>query len=207
MDLSRPARSIAAAQHIDVLTVLAGTTLSLTGREVQRLTAGASQSGVRVVLRQLVSSGLVHLTEAGGSHLYAFNREHVAADAVLAFSDLRGKLFDRIRTAMLSWSTPPLSAAVFGSAARGDGDESSDIDLFVVRPAAVPADDPGWMGDVAELNAAVLRWSGNTGSVIEATPQQVLDMAARGERIIDELRRDQIALLGSSVLDVAVQRA
>ena len=204
MDLSRPARCIAPALHLDVLVVLAGTTMPLTGRQVHRLISGeASQSGVAKVLGQLVGAGLVDVTDAGSANLYALNRGHVAADAVLSFTGLRGKLFDRIRDALESWPTPPLAAAVFGSAARGDGDEDSDIDLFLLRPPSVAADDVTWSSAVAQLNADIRRWSGNSGSVIDATPQQVEEMIQRDEPVVAELRRDLVPLLGVSVLDVA----
>lgn len=203
MDLTRPARCIAPSLHIDVLGVLAGTTMPLTGRQVQRLLGSrASLGGVQNVLTKLVTSGLVHLTEAGSSHLYVLNREHVAAEAVLALTDLRGRLFERIREAVGSWSTQPLSVTVFGSAARGDGSEESDVDLFVVRPEAVAPDDASWTRDVAELNASIRRWSGNAGSVIDVTPRQVSAMIARQEPVVAELARDQVLLLGVNALDL-----
>lgn len=201
MDISSPARSLAPSLHVEVLTKLAGTSLPLTGRQIHRLLEDrASHGGVRKVLTQLVSSGLVNLTEAGSANLYTLNRDHVATEAVLALVDLRGRLFDRIRDAMAAWTHPPIAAAVFGSAARGDGDGASDVDLFVVRPAKVKSDDTAWGRDLADLNASIKRWSGNAGSIIDASPAQVTSMIARREAIVSELRRDQVVLVGTDVL-------
>jgi hypothetical protein len=59
----------------------------------------------------------------------------------------------------------PLHASMFGSAARGDGDSSSDIDLFVVRSAAVDADARTWRGQVERLSEHVRAWTGNHANV------------------------------------------
>jgi|NGEPerStandDraft_6_1074524.scaffolds.fasta_scaffold02371_8 hypothetical protein len=201
MDLSRPARTVVPALAAEVLVVLARTTMPLTGRKVHGLIPGpASQKGVSLVLGQLVDSGLVDATPAGRAVLYQLNREHVAADAVLALVDLRGKLFMRIRQHMATWTHPPVAAAVFGSAARGDGGTASDIDVFVVRPAEIDADDPAWAGDVNGLQVQVRRWSGNPCSVIQVSPAQVHVMIERDEPIVASLRRDAISLLGGDIL-------
>ncbi len=190
--------------HADVLTVLAGITLPVSGRQVHQLVKGpASLSGVQKVLAQLVESGLVVATESGSAHLYRLNREHVAADAVLALTDLRGKLFDKIRRALRSWTVPPERAVAFGSAARGDGGVDSDIDLLLVRPTRVRADNPDWLAQVASLSTAVPMWSGNRASVIDVSEAQIRQMIRRREPIVAELERDQLLLVGTSVLELA----
>lgn len=203
MDLSHPARTVVPSLAADVLLVLAGTTLPMTGRQIHRLAGQASWSGVRRVLDRMVDSGLVDVTEAGSANLYSLNREHVAVDAVLAMVDLRGRLFDRIRAAIAEWPIQPLAMAVFGSAARGDGDDDSDVDLFVVRPEAVAPDARQWVQGVAALSQAVKRWSGNRCSVIEVSPSQLKEMIHEGAALVDELRRDQVPLIGANVLDAA----
>lgn len=203
MDLSHPARTVVPSLAADVLLVLAGTTLPMTGRRIHGIAGRASWSGVRRVLQRMVDSGLVDMTEAGSANLYCLNREHVAVDAVLALVDLRGRLFDRIRAAVAEWPIQPVAMAVFGSAARGDGDEDSDVDLFVVRPEAVAPDAPQWVQGVAALSQAVKRWSGNRCSVIEVSPSQLEEMIHEGAALVDELGRDQIPLVGANVLDAA----
>ncbi|MDQ1293060.1 MAG: hypothetical protein QG608_941, partial [Actinomycetota bacterium] len=175
--------------------------MPLTGRQVHGLIPGsASQKGVSLVLAQLVDSGLVDVTPAGRAGLYQLNRDHVAVDAVLALVDLRGKLFQRIRQHLTGWTTPPLAAAVFGSAARGDGGPDSDIDLFVVRPPLISDDDLSWARDVDDLQTQVHRWSGNPCSLIQASPAQVQAMIKRDEPIVPSLRRDALALFGCDIL-------
>lgn len=201
MDLARPARSVVPTLAAEVLVALAGARRPLTGRQVASL-AGGSQRGVASVLHHLEASGLVDVQPAGSALLYSLNREHVAADAVRSLVDLRGRLFRRISDRFGQWRHAPVAAAVFGSAARGDGDTASDIDLFVVRPQEIDESDADWSRDVAALRAAVLRWSGNPCSVVEVTPSQVRAMVERGEPVVDELRRDAVPLTDAAVLAI-----
>ena len=203
MDLSDPSSAVVPSLDADVLAVLAGTNRPLTGREVQRLARRGSHTGIQRILTRMAEHGLLDVIDAGTARLYTLNREHVAATAALALLDLRGQLFTRIRDTLAQWRTPPAAAAVFGSAARGDGTPDSDIDLFLLRPADVTEDESGWAGDVAELARLIRRWSGNPASIIQATPDQVADMINRGEPILDSLRRDAIPLTDRGVLDLA----
>lgn len=148
----------------------------------------------------MAEHGLLDVTEAGSSRLYALNRDHVAAAAALALLDLRGQLYARIRDAIAGWHIRPVAAAVFGSAARGDGSVDSDIDLFVVRPKRVAGDDPLWVADVTELARHVRRWSGNAASIIQAAPDQAVAMMGRGESIIDALRSEAVPLTRGPVV-------
>lgn len=56
---------------------------------------------------------------------------------------MRSDLLSRLRAALSGWSPRAVHASLFGSAARGDGDAGSDIDIFVVRPVPIGQDDPG----------------------------------------------------------------
>jgi DNA-binding transcriptional ArsR family regulator len=200
VDLTTSARAVIPTRDADVLLVLAGTTLPLTGRQVFRIAGSGSRSGVQIALIRLEKQGLVDVQEAGSANLYTLNSDHVAAAAVLALVDLRGQLVRRISEQMAKWRIRPVAAAVFGSAARGDGGTESDIDLFVVRPEKVLDDDPDWGSDVAELSVLIRRWSGNSASIIQATPSQVTSMQARKEPIVESLRRDARSLIGPNIL-------
>ena len=204
MDLSNPARAVSPSLDLAVLIVLAGTSRPLTGREVHRL-SGHSQRGVQQVLNRMSSHGLVDTVDAGSARLYTLNRDHVAADAVILLSDLRRRLFERMKIHMQHWTVRPVAAAVFGSAARGDGGTESDIDVLVIRPDDVARDDQSWTDDVDDLSHAIRRWTGNRASIIQATTSQVADMIDREEAIVEELATDGVPLTGIGVLEVQSQ--
>ncbi|HEY7045147.1 MAG TPA: nucleotidyltransferase domain-containing protein [Nocardioidaceae bacterium] len=205
MDWSEPAAAVVPSLDGAVLDVLASTTRPLTGRDVARLARRGSPAGVSNVLNRMVDQGLVTVSSAGMSNLYTLNHDHVATPAVLALQDLRGEAFARIRKAMNSWDPPPVAAAVFGSAARGDGGVDSDVDLLVIRPADTRDDDPNWSGQVDALAQSVRRWTGNAASIIQLTPAEMTDMLDRKERIVQELRKVKVALTVTDVLDLGAE--
>jgi hypothetical protein len=111
----------------DVLIVLAGTTRPLTGREVARLARRGTPPAVAAALTRLVRPGLVHREEIGSAFLHTLNRDHLAAPAVLVLAGLRSELLERLSAAVADWEIQPVSAALFGSAARGDGDVEQEV--------------------------------------------------------------------------------
>jgi predicted nucleotidyltransferase len=121
---------------------------------------------------------------------------------VLAPQDLRGQLFSRIRRALADWDPAPRAAAVFGSAARGDGGPESDIDLLVIRPTDIRDDDLRWADQVDALAQDVRRWSGNAASIIQVTSDEMVAMVGSGQPGAEELRRDMVDLTGVSVFSV-----
>jgi len=155
-----------------------------------------SEAGVRKVLGRLVEQGLVHVSEAGASLLYVANRDHVAWPAVESLATLRRLLFDRIGTAIAGWEIKPLHVSVFGSAARGDGDTRSDIDLFVIRPARTAEDSEPWASQIDRLREAVASWTGNACQVFQLDMNRLAEHAAVSDRLLDEWRRDAITLYG-----------
>ncbi|MFE7224016.1 nucleotidyltransferase domain-containing protein [Nocardioides sp. NPDC057577] len=200
MDLSDPTAAVVPSLDGRVLAVLAGTTKPLTGREIQRLAGRGSQHGVQRLLHRMDEHGLVDVVTAGSANLYTLNREHVAAEAVVVLAALRTRLFQRIRENLESWPIRPAAAAVFGSAARGDGTAESDVDVFVVRPDDIDAEDESWSDSVDGLAQAIMRWSGNRASIIQATRGEIQQMVEREAPIVAELRRDAVSLTKDPVL-------
>jgi hypothetical protein len=164
MDLSSPYKAVVPTVEGAVLTALAATTRPLTGREIARLTE-RSEAGARRALRRLVEHGIVLADEAGKATLHRLNRDHLAAPAVETLAGMRTELVRRLRSAVEGWAIKPVYASLFGSAARGDGDTDSDIDVLVVRPAEIPDSDDLWNNQVAELGVLVLRWTGNHAAI------------------------------------------
>jgi predicted nucleotidyltransferase len=181
---------------MEVLLVLCGTTRPLTGREVARLVRAGSQPAVNAALRRLAEEGLVRSEEAGNAFLYTFNREHLGAPAVELLADIRTELQRRLRAEIAEWKLAATHVSVFGSAARGDGDTRSDIDIFVVRPADVPEDNPAWREQLDRLSDHLHDWTGNRAAVSEVSAADVRRLRRERPPVVEELRRDAITLAG-----------
>jgi hypothetical protein len=189
-----------------VLSVLAATSRPLTGREVARLAPEGSQPGVWKALSRLADDGLVDRQEAGSALLYSLNRDHLAAPAVEILTGLRGMLVTRLRDAIGGWELPPLHASLFGSAARGQGDAESDIDLFVVRESAVEANDPRWRAQLDGLARSIRRWTGNRAGISEISETDLERLRTERPAIVAELESDAVALFGAETATLLDRR-
>lgn len=208
MDVSNPIADVVPSAHGPVLAVLASTSTPLTGRAIAELTRPrVSQPRVARILAELTETGLVDRTPAGAASLFSLNREHVAASAVEALASLRQRLWSRVAEHAGGWPNPPEGVVIFGSAARGDGGTASDIDLLVIRPANVDADDADWHANVTDLAARVTRWTGNPCEILDRSGKELRAMAAAGERLLSEIRRDGRAIVGSISLVPAPKAA
>ena len=105
-------------------------------------------------------------------------------------------LLDRIRASLTEWSTKPIAAWIFGSAARAEADSDSDLDILVVCPNRLP-DDETWQQQVDDLAARVRSWSGNPGELLVLTETELQTAVQRDDRLVEELRRDAIHLVGA----------
>lgn len=208
MDLSAPHRAVFPEAIGGVLSALAGTTRPLRGREVAKL-GGVPRSTAARALHQLVEHGLVRVQEAGAGAalLYTLNREHVAAEPVLALMGLRRALVDRLRNELAGWPLQPLHASLFGSAARGEGSTASDIDVFLVRQGAVEAEDARWRGQLDRLGDLVVSWTGNHAGIAEVPEQELVRLRLDRPRVVEDLERDAVTLAGSAFRDLLAPRA
>jgi hypothetical protein len=182
-----------------VLAVLARTRQPLTGRQVHHLADAGSESGVRKVLARLAAQGLVHVSDAGQAQLYVANREHLAWPAVEILCSLKSTLLDRLREQIRSWPIPPRAAALFGSAARGDGGTASDIDVLLVRPGEVNETDEVWCQQVEMFRDRVTTWTGNHCQIYDVDSPSLAEHAEREEPIVAEWRRDALPLFGEDL--------
>jgi predicted nucleotidyltransferase len=209
LDVAFPHSAISPTLEGDVLIALAGTTRPLTGREVARLARRGAPAAVSVALNRLVEQGLVLREEAGRAFLHRLNRDHLAAPAVLVLAGLRTALLERLRAEIGGWELQPVSAAMFGSAARGDGDTASDIDLLLVRPSQVDEADELWRTQLSQLADHVHAWTGNHASLVELTEADLPGQIATGPPALEEIQAQAIALAGipPALLLPALERA
>jgi len=196
MNLSHPWAPIRSPLDMEVVRVLRRTTRALTGREVARLVSVGSQPAVNAALRRLTDEGLVRADEAGNAYLHTLNREHLAAPAVDLLADIRSELERRVRAEIAGWKIAPVHVSIFGSAARGDGDTRSDIDLFVVRPTRVPDDDSRWRAQLDTLSDRVHAWTGNHAGLSEVSAATLPRLRRERPPVVEALRREAITLAG-----------
>jgi predicted nucleotidyltransferase len=225
VDLTDPTRAVTATLDGPVLAVLAQAGKPLPVSEVAALTPRESEIGVRRSLARLVEQGIVRATEMGRNKVHELNREHVAAPVAEAFAGLRLALWKRFRSTLSGWSPKPVYGCVFGSAARGDGDTYSDIDLLLVRAALADEIDPRrkaagladivagyeseflaaqlterqaakWVRQVDQLRDLVRGWTGNPLQVVEMSADQWSDHRRRRTDLYAEISRDAIVVSG-----------
>ncbi|WP_282945330.1 nucleotidyltransferase domain-containing protein [Cellulomonas endometrii] len=179
----------------DVLAALARADAGFTSGELARLIPQHSVEGIRKVLNRLAAQGIVDGEQVGRAVQYRLNRDHLAAEAILALARQRATLLERLRGVLAAWSPRPVYAALFGSAARGDMRVDSDIDLFVVRPDG-DVDDARWEEQTGSLAAVVTRWTGNDARVLEMTEAEVRAGAAAGDPVLRSLLDEEIPVAG-----------
>lgn len=195
MDLRNPIRSLIPSAHGNVLAILARSGRPLSGRGVAELTDGQlSPKGVNLALRALVAAGIVLVEDHPPAKLYQLNRRHLAANAVITLAELRPRLIDAMRAALASWDRPAVGAWLFGSAARGDGEVDSDLDVLIVRSNDLDAEDPQWTAQVDTFTDDVRAWSGNPCAVVEYSEDEFSKLMASGERLARDLRAEGVAL-------------
>lgn len=187
----------------EVLRVLATASSPMNARQIWRIAGRGSEKGIRTAAQRLDRLGVITASRVGASDIYVLNDEHLAAAAIRALAGMRGALIARIRRAVGDWKRTPVNVSLFGSAARGDGDAQSDIDVLVVRSDAVGRDDETWRRQLDDLSSQILRWTGNHAGLLELSERELrATERRRGHSPLAELRRDAIDIAGSSLRQI-----
>ncbi len=196
MNLSNPEAAVVPSVRGAVLRVLARTDQPISGRAVAATAGHVGYRRVSQVLGELAEAGVVLRESRPPAYVYRLNRDHVAAEPVLMLADLRGRLLRRIAEAAGRWKRGVEALWLFGSAARGEGTERSDIDLLVVRPSGVESDDRRWRQQLGDLAQRVTSWSGNDCQILEYSSDELVGLVDAEDPLVDELRREAVTLVG-----------
>jgi len=223
MNLTDPSMAVTSSLDGPVLVVLASAGKPLTVSEVASISARGSEIGIRKSLGRLLSQGVVECTELGNTRVYSLNRDHVAAAVAAEMAEIRSELWRRFAREVERWTVRPLYASVFGSAARHDGDNDSDIDLLVVRPSTISeineaqrnksiwsalgmwvevistrviseAQIKKWESNVDNLHDLVRRWTGNPLQVVSITAIEWSENRRAQSAIYRNIAQDEIRL-------------
>jgi len=178
-----------------VLSVLARSGLPVTGLQAATL-AGASPERVRQILRRLAGDGLVSTQRAGSAVLYKANRDHLlwpAIDRLVHDADqaiwmLKGRVSTAIDDALDPADAPRVTAALFGSVARGDAGPSSDVDVLLITPDDVAGPDVEKVIEV--VIDAVQKATGNECNVFAVTRSRLDELVASEDPMVPSWTAD-----------------
>jgi predicted nucleotidyltransferase len=115
---------------------------------------------------------------------------------------LDDELRDRLRQVIAEWSVVPESVVLYGSVARGEPAQRSDVDVLAVRPNDLEPDQATWQRQLAELGELVRRWTGRRASVVDMSGTEAAHGLAAGEPFLTDADRDGWLLGGRPLGEV-----
>ena len=182
-----------------VLRALVQTTRPLSGRQIAQLVRHGSLGGVQKALARLVEQGIVVADVHPAATLFTFNRDHLAAKPVIELARLASTLVERLKGFVRSWEVQPQHAYLFGSAARQDGDASSDVDILLVHAQGPEGQVNAWGQQVDDLGAKIRLWTGNDAGILDISAVDLERMQVNGEAILESWHREGIFLAGAGL--------
>ena len=188
MQLGAPFGGLIPGARGAVLAALLRTGVPLTGRRLHSLVRDDfSLWSVQQALIELADLGIVEVHQVGRANTYQVNEDHYAIRPLRMLVDPLAALREVIADSVGSSAS---AVILFGSAARGEADAGSDIDLAVLAP-------DGWSGRSA-LEDTVRTRLGSDCDVLVFTPDEFTRLAASGdEPVIAAILADGVALVGS----------
>jgi predicted nucleotidyltransferase len=193
VNLSQPLLDVVPGVRGQLLYALARSEVPVTRRRLAGM-AGVAPGNANSILDDLVHSGLCNETAAGRSLMVSLNRKNLAAEQVLALTALRATLINRLRAELKRWKG--LKAAwLFGSVARSDSNEDSDIDLAMVF---VDPESEVSTRNISELQVLLREWTGNEVKIAEYSEAAWARLVLTQNPLVGQIRKDGIALTSSS---------
>lgn len=201
VDFVRPIEAVVPGAQGRVLAVLAETSAELNLRTIAQL-AGTSLAQTSRLLPDLVALGVVERREVPPSSLFRLVPENVVSRALLAIARSTDTVLDEMGLLAGALPNPPVSAIVFGSFARREAEPDSDIDVVVVRPAAIDEDNDEWSASLEAWRRDVRRLSGNPVEILEVSEQEARSkLRSRGQVWVD-IRRDGQVVHGRTIDEI-----
>jgi hypothetical protein len=198
MDFARPIESVIPGAQGKLLAALARVSGPLTLRAAAEV-AAVSTGQCSELLRQLVVLGIVEREDIPPAAHFRLVRDHVAAKPLLALLDTCERFIESVGKTAARIRPTPISVVVLGSLARGEARSDSDIDVLVVRPSEIAADDGGWRDAVARWVAGAERASGNPVNLLEADAAEARRLLRSGKGVWSSIRREGRGVFGQTV--------
>jgi predicted nucleotidyltransferase len=206
VDFKRPVEAVVPGAQGRILAVLVETSAELNLRTIARL-SDVSIAHVSRVLPVLVDLGMVERRDVPPSALFRFVPENMASRVVARLADARRTVLGELGETASKLDPAPSSVVVFGSFARGEADRESDIDVVVVRPAAVDEEDPAWRAGVDGWTDHAQRLAGNHVELLEVSDVEAARLLRSSKQLWLDIQRDGIVVHGRSIDDLRGRRS
>ena len=197
VDYARPVQALIPGVQGQILGVLAETTAQLNLTTIARL-AEVSQAQTSRVLPGLVHLGLVERVEAPPSALFRLMDENLAGRLVRSMTDLRHLALRTVGDCSALLKPRPELVIVFGSFARSEADADSDLDVVIVRPAAIDDSDSAWAASIVTLNQDLTRALGNPVNILEVGAHDLDRRLKSRSELWRSIRGESIVVYGKA---------
>ena len=201
MKLTNATEGILTASMAAVLEVMQRIPIARSGRAIAHSCQGVSVSQVNIVLRRLESIGIVTAAAAPPSKLYSLNHDHLMTHPLLALIDASSQVLNWLGAELANWQGV-VSATIFGSVARGDDHEQSDLDLLVV----LAQNQAPSMESVLDLQRQFLRRTGNSLGVVVKSMSELSAMFQEESAFIDNVLTEGKLLLGEELISLVERK-
>ncbi len=160
MNFKEPMSDILGSRiKVGILRYFINHPVRLSGRECAKR-VGYSPPSVIAALNDLVASGVLLKEKLGNSFIYSLNDEHLLFEPIKLLFNAEKDAIDKVVETFADELEGRLAnIIVFGSLARGEATESSDIDMIISFKKGV--DSSGYRDKVVEVSNASFAASGN----------------------------------------------
>jgi len=138
----------------------------------------------------------------GSAGLVRLIRDNEAARAVLMLAELQCGVVVRLAGEARKIRPAPACLVVFGSFARGDAHENSDIDVLTVPPSEAQADDGRWTAALGQWTDRASRIAGNPVNLLEVTMDELPKLVRREREPWRTIVEDGVVLIGALTSEV-----
>lgn len=182
-----------AASHVAVCRALLDTAEGMSGRQVARQ-AGINHQTCAVALGRLEDIGIIRRQGSGQVQLFRLNRENlVVRDLLVPLLTKEREVFPRIlRRVGELLAGRCARAMIFGSAARGEEQPDSDLDLLAVAESPRGQTRTRQGGD--QVRAALATEWGLRVNTIVLTRQAIETRQRRNDPLVTAILREGIAI-------------
>ncbi|MFH2202241.1 MAG: nucleotidyltransferase domain-containing protein [Elusimicrobiota bacterium] len=198
--LKRPLDSILSApSNIAVLRVLKDTKQGMSGRAVAR-EAGFQHGAIRAAIAKLEVLGLIDRQGSGKTQLIRLNFEHhLVRDVLLPMFAAEKRTMGELRALLRKeFKDEAVVATLFGSAARGEEEPGSDIDILLVVKNGGKAK---LLAKAEALGSKLAQRYGLRLSPLIRTAHELKSRPRRADPLINNILAEGIDLLDTSLED------